>query len=55
MTRFKWSLTVREAYPVVAKPSNVIPSDAKQGREASHETKLVIQQVANDMDGIKCS
>ena len=32
-----------------------ILSDSKQARVAAQETSLVIQQVANDMDEIKCS
>jgi hypothetical protein len=32
-----------------------IHSDGKQARVAAQETRLVIQQAANDIDEIKCS
>jgi hypothetical protein len=36
-------------------PPTSIPSDGKQTRAAAQETSLFIQQVANDIDKIKCS
>jgi methyl-accepting chemotaxis protein len=37
------------------KSFSCIFSDGKQARAAAQETRLVIQQVANDIDEIKCS
>ena len=56
MTRCKWSLMVRDAclfdHSTLLTP---MLSDSNQARVAAQETRLVIQQVANDMDEIKRS
>ena len=55
MTRSKSLSTVREVSSQLLKPSNVYSSDGRQARAAAQETSLVIQQVANEIDHIKCS
>ena len=56
MKRSKSSLTVREVCSVNG-PNFLTStlSDSKQTRLAVQETRLVIQQAANDLDEIKCS
>ena len=56
MKRSRWSLTVREAYPLSSQnlPTSIL-LDGKQSRAATQQASLVIQQVANDIDKIKCS
>jgi hypothetical protein len=56
MKRFRWPLTVREACPVIHyNLLTRILSDGKQARAEALETKVIIQQAANDIDQIKCS
>ena len=55
MRRCKGSLMVRAAILNCHTRLTSILSDSKQARVAAQESSLVIQQVANGMDEIKCS
>ena len=55
MIRSKLLLTVREESVQLPKTfQHIFLLDGRQAREAAQETSLVIQQVAIDIDKIKC-